>query len=290
MSNQKTRKNSLGSIEEYLKRKRESKEKEGEEESEADIFKRSKQKQSSPEGKVATNITDKKNEEGNMDIILSKLEAMEKDMKVIRSEVENTRKELTVNNEAIKKFGEELRKIKEDQIKKEVQWEKEKTELRKEVNNLKDKLEKQEKDRKRNNIVIKGLELGNTGRPEAEIEKFMQEKLQVKVNVRKTSTFGRRGERQVVVAEIASFEEKIVIMKNKAKLGKTKIFIDNDLTKEEQLIQANIRSVAKKERENGKRTQVGYRKLKINDTQFEWTEEDGGRLKLKNEEDPTPKN
>lgn len=52
-------------------------------------------------------------------------------------------------------------------------------------------------------------------------------------------------------------------MKRKAKLGESRIFIDDDLTREEREIQRKLRERAKLERGKGKRFKIGPQKISI---------------------------
>jgi hypothetical protein len=55
------------------------------------------------------------------------------------------------------------------------------------------------------------------------------------------------------------------VMKQKGKLREKKetkkIFIGNDLTKQERKMQKKLRTIAKEERREGKEVKVGYRKM-----------------------------
>lgn len=279
----KQRKNSLGSLEDYFKRKRGNKEKETSPEIEPEVFKRSKITQRSPtvKDKVNADATANTSKEENMEKLFTMIEEMGKEMREIKTEIQSARSE---TNETIKKYGEEIRSIKEELIKKEVEWKKEKMEICREVQDLKARIEKQEKDKKRNNIIIKGWEMKNTKMAETEVENFIHNSLQISVKVKNAFTIGKQEEKKITVAEITSFTEKLAIMKNKARLRGNNIYIEDDLTKQEQQIQTAIKKVAREEREKGKKTQIGYRKLKVDNVQYEWSNEDGGRLKMKEEQ------
>lgn len=280
---QKQRKKSVGTLEDFFKRKRGDKDKETSPEVDPEAFKRSRVTQRSPvaQDKVNTGLSVNTSEEENMEKLYKMIEEMGKEMKEIKTEIQSSRSEV---NDTIKKLGEDIRSIKEELIKKEVEWKKEKMEIYREVQDLKTRLEKQEKDNKRNNIIIKGLEIKNPKMAGTEVENFIQNSLQVSVKVRNAFTIGKQEEKKVTVAEISTFTEKLAIMKNKARLKGNNIYIEDDLTKEEQQIQTAIKKVAREEREKGKKTQIGYRKLKVNNVQYEWSNEEGGSLKMKEEQ------
>ena len=141
------------------------------------------------------------------------------------------------------------------------------------IANLEKEIGKIEKHRKRKNIVIKGLATGDEN-IKAKIEEFLKNEMQVIVNLERAYKISKEG---IVVAEFNKLEEKITVMKNKnlLKNKQTKIYIDDDYTKEEQRIQKAIRDQAKDEIKQGKRAKVGYRKLWINDVVHIWSEREG---------------
>jgi hypothetical protein len=62
-------------------------------------------------------------------------------------------------------------------------------------------------------------------------------------------------------------------MLNKSKLKERKderMYIDDDLAKEERKTQMKLREVAKEERDRGKKMKIGYRKMQINGELFIW--------------------
>jgi hypothetical protein len=62
-------------------------------------------------------------------------------------------------------------------------------------------------------------------------------------------------------------------MLSKSKLKEKKgerMYIDDDLTKEERETQKKLRELAREERDRGKRVKIGYRKIQINRDWFRW--------------------
>lgn len=87
-------------------------------------------------------------------------------------------------------------------------------------------------------------------------------------------------EPKIIVAKLKNFEHKIEILKNKSKLKGKNIYIDSDLTLDEQKTQAEIRKAAKEEKDKGNNTKVGYRKLEINGMKYVWNDEEGKLKKI----------
>ncbi|KAL7287491.1 hypothetical protein TKK_0018325 [Trichogramma kaykai] len=123
-----------------------------------------------------------------------------------------------------------------------------------------------EKDRheRRLNIVIKGL--GNIGEKIKEgIEKFLKEKLEIEAGL---EAAGRSG--QVVVRKCTSYEQKEMIMKNKARLAGMRIYIENDLSFEDRKIQEKIARWARGQREKGKEVKVGLGRVMVDGKWIRW--------------------
>lgn len=216
-------------------------------------------------------------------------EVFQKSKKTIRSPTANlirtSTKEVTEENmEEIKKLigefrdemrvgfrenQEEIRKLKEEMKKKEEIWEREKHQLRYKIQNLEDRLESEEKNKKRNNIVIRGVNCEGENIKER-TRGFLEKQLGVKVSIKEAYTVGKRKEKKAVVAKIEYWKEKQEVMKNKNKLRGTQIYIDNDLTMKERDIQSKIYDRANKEKAKGKRVKIGYQKLLIEGVQYVW--------------------
>ena len=75
-----------------------------------------------------------------------------------------------------------------------------------------------------------------------------------------------------ILVRINSMEDKIKIMKKRKNLIGTRIYIDDDLTKKERWIQKKIKERSDKERAEGKKTIIKYKKLIINGTEWRWNE------------------
>lgn len=104
-----------------------------------------------------------------------------------------------------------------------------KTQLVNRINNLEEKMEKTDRENRRNNIIIKGLER-KEGNTTDQVQKFLKNELEVDVGVVRTHLFGANNSRKIIWAEIETWEQKLQILKNKNKLVqmKLKIYINND--------------------------------------------------------------
>uniref|UniRef100_A0A6P7H9T7 Uncharacterized protein LOC114347967 n=1 Tax=Diabrotica virgifera virgifera TaxID=50390 RepID=A0A6P7H9T7_DIAVI len=130
------------------------------------------------------------------------------------------------------------------------------------------RIEQLEKDRRRNNIVLKGLTQDpNDGKPVKESVEHYHGPLQVKL--RGAVKIGD----QIFVAEMENLTDKLSVLKNKGKLKNLqgqKAYIESDLTRKEREIQAKIRKMAKEEKDKGNTTKIGYMKLEINGKEWKW--------------------
>lgn len=210
--------------------------------------------------------------------------------KVIRSpeyrQIENKKKESDTTNmeeikemikqlmEEVKRNGSEIRALKEEMKKKEEKWEKEKQKMNEKIENLEGKIEKFERDKKKNNIVIKGISITDEDTV-GMLKDFIKQKLNVEAKIKTAYRMGKNN-RFTYVAEMENWDKKQEVMKNKHQLKGTKVYIDNDLTVEERKIQTTLREIAKDNIGKGKKVKIGYQKLIINDEIYKWDNKEEG--------------
>lgn len=218
----------------------------------SEFFTRSKKTPRTPT-KVKTSEKDKKMEE-LMKQMMEEIKAIRQENKSYKEEIIELKKE---NREIKSELG-EIRKKLEDMGA--VEW----------------RLEKLERERKRNNITITGLELTTDSKQgiTKEIEEFLKEKVEVAAGVRSAY---QANNNKLIIAEIENFDKKMQILKNKHMLRdirERKIYINSDLTAMERKIQKLIRDRASEERNNGKQVKAGYQKLVIDGVSWRWDYKD----------------
>lgn len=221
-----------------------------------------------------TPIKEKYMEESKLDQMLKII----KDMKIGQNEIKNEIQQMRTEQN---KFNEEIKKLKEDNetLKKEnIEIKKDNKRIMLENNNTKADLENMkktvdwmEKEKIKNNVVLKGLVMktNNTDTLKEEVSKFIENRLQIDVEV---SAVNKIGERMCII-EMKNDKDKTKVMQNKMKLKdlKTeKIFIQNDLTKKEREQRRQIWTRAKEERDNGKTVQIGYNRIFIDGIEWRW--------------------
>jgi len=163
---------------------------------------------------------------------------------------------------------EKLMRDEETRRNKEV-WAKEKESIEKRLETLEWEKEKKDRERRRNNITIRGVDEWGENNLEQEVKEFIKESLKLEVEIGKAFKLSTRGGRYTVVAELENWEQKRDIMRKKREL-KERIFINDDLTKKEREIQDHLREKAKEERRKGNRAKIGYAKIWVNDKCYWW--------------------
>lgn len=185
--------------------------------------------------------------------------------------------------ELLRELREDMREMREDnksykQFIKTLQ--EENIEMRKEINDMKMKIErlekvegtieKNEKRKRKNNILMNGLKVQGTEQEIKEkVENFIKENLKINCETEKITKIGDK----TLLIKINSFEKKIEIMRNKSKLKKNKqarVYINNDLTQQERAVQNIINERAREERSNNKHVKVGYQNIVVNEEKFVW--------------------
>lgn len=185
----------------------------------------------------------------------------------MKREIEEVRKELEEVRKEKASLRAEVVELKELIKGKENTWNKEKDQLIGKVNEMEEKMEKMEKNERKKNIVITGL-IGEGMNQEVRLQSWIEKELGVIVGVEEMYEVNGK-----LIAKIKTWEEKRKIMLNKSKLRSkmgSKVFIDDDLTVKERVIQKKIRVIANAERNKGNEVKVGYKKLRINGKLWMW--------------------
>lgn len=125
-----------------------------------------------------------------------------------------------------------------------------------------------ERDRKRLNIVVSGLQFETQKEGFDELQRVIEEIAGKTVRVKGIRThYTARG--KIITAACESWEDKMLIMRAKKNLfnmkeqGKQQIYIDSDLPADDRRAQAIVRQTAKELRKQGKEVQVQFLRLKV---------------------------
>lgn len=219
----------------------------------------------------------------NMDELMNMIKEMREDSK----RNDNMMKEMMAE---LKRNTEEVRSLRVEMNKKEEEWKAERKELVERINILEKKIDNQDKEKRRNNTVISGIEVKGENL-EQYLERVIAEVILVDAKIKKAYKINNKNNIPMYMVEWVSWEDKRKVMQNKYKLkDKVKnVYIENDLTWEERKIQFDIRAIAKTERAKNKKVKVGYQKIFIEGKEYKWCTNEGGLVEV---DDPIrwPKN
>lgn len=210
-------------------------------------------------------------------------EAFLKSKKTIRSPIKNAKEEEAEEMDEIKQMLQQVMTSLDDIKTEQMTYREDMNALRKEnsllktaVTNLEKRVHMLERKDRKNNIIIKGVNTDEI-KGNDKTEDYIKESLGVDVSVRSVQQI----KNSMLLVQLESWEEKMEVMGNKKKLKGSKVYIENDLTKEERRIQAEIRKVAQEERKKGKKAVARYNKLLVNDQVWIW-DHDKQTIKPKN--------
>ena len=193
-------------------------------------------------------------------------------------------KQLMDDNKEMMKELKQIRKEQKENHEEMVELKQENEKLKLEVKQLNERIEYMEKINKKKNLIITGLEIDTNDDTmlRGAMENFIKDELKVEIKLRSAGKIGDR----VCVIETESVTDKINILKNKSilKNHKNRVYINEDLTKEERVIQKMISKIAAEERGKGNRTKIGYKKLYINGIMWMWNKDQGKLCKVKERE------
>lgn len=213
---------------------------------------------------IARSPPTEKNEDSSMEEILKAIKDLRQEM---RENFEENIKQTDLIKKELESTNRELKMMKEEMKVREEGWQEERQELLNRIQKLEVTTEKQEKEKRRNNIIIKnsGIEGPNI---QSKTEAFIEEKVKVQAKITEAYEITKG----IILAKIQNWQQKKTIMENKDKLKNTRVYIENDMTKQEREIQAQLRKIAKEEKSKGNETQVKYQKIVINRRTYRWEE------------------
>lgn len=212
-----------------------------------EIFQNSKRKHRSP-----TKTNDEKFEK-----ILKLMQEMKTEIKDEMKQIREDQKSYAMEMKKLKEENEDLRKENES--------------IKAELTEIKQNMESIDKEKRKNNIVLSGLKMDTNNQADLkkDMENFFQTNLQLGINVRNAIKIGENR----CLIQLNNGDDKQAVMNNKYKLKykrNEKIFLNNDMTKQERIVQRQIRKLAKDEKEKGKEVKIGYNKVTINGEVWRW--------------------
>lgn len=181
----------------------------------------------------------------------------------VKGDIRELKEQWRENRESMENIKEEINKIKQaDQ--------REKQGMIINMDGIERRLEKIEKKKTRNNLIVTGL--NTEGQKEDQLKETMRVMLERELGVKTEIGRAVRINNQKCLIEMKEWRDKLSILTEKNRLKGRKIFIDTDLTKKEREVQKKIRDRAREERGKGEWTKVGYKKLFISGKEYRWDE------------------
>lgn len=193
-------------------------------------------------------------------------------MKMIRRELK----------EEMKQIKSEFEKFKEEEREKMEKLKEENADLKKRVEEIEKRRDDQERRDRRLNVVMRGVEVEGGNMKDAAVgvlkklgglDKEIKIREVYKIGNRMNDRMNDRTNESVLLVKLNSLDDKKEIMIRRNKLTGTKIYVDDDLTKDERERQKEIRLWAKREKERGRRVKVGFGKAWMNGKEYVWSEE-----------------
>ena len=129
--------------------------------------------------------------------------------------------------------------------------------------------ETQERRRRKNNIAVRGIRKGgnSSGREFAQI-------IRAKIGIDPSIVRVRQIAGGPIIT-VESMRTKRIMMGRRDNLHDTGIWIEDDFTEREKEVQNWLKKEAEKLEREGNSTQVGYLKMKVNDSWWYWSDERG---------------
>jgi len=211
---------------------------------------------------------------------MEKIRADIRDVKGVIDSIEDMRREINQNNAEVKSIREEVNRRGEE-------WAREREEIKERLRKTEERVEKIERDKIRNNLLVSGIEIDadDDETVKKALEKMIEEELNVRVKAKKAYKIGP----SKCILEMNEWTDKVKILKEKGRLRGKHMFIDSELTLKEREIQKKIRDVAREERKKGIRVKVRYQRLEMDGKTLEWDNKEQ-RLKDSGRVSGNPKN
>lgn len=122
---------------------------------------------------------------------------------------------------------------------------------------------------RKNNIIIKGLQVESRTATQ-DVENMMKSNLELNIDIKEVVILETKREQKMIVVKMENMEDKKKVMKAKNKLKGKNIYIEDDMTKEERMVQYELRKSARNIRKTGKEVKIGFQKLIIDGERQYW--------------------
>ena len=164
-----------------------------------------------------------------------------------------------------------------------INWQDEKEELIAKQSVLEARLDRLERQDKKNNIVVTGMPRinGTAGEVKTALNELLSKQLRCEATVNEAFQINLRSGGNKVIAKLRSAEEKRQVMSAKKSLQKG-IFISDDLIAKDQFCQYKAREFAKANRKDGVDIKIGRGRVYVNGSPHVWDENQQTFISRKN--------
>lgn len=212
-------------------------------------------------------------------LIISMLHEFRAEM---REEIRNIKTGIEKEKQAREEMERERERREEER---EERWSREMSIIKGELEFCKTKIQQLENKERRKNIIVRGIEEKEYERRD-ETEGKVQEMCKklgltgMKMNSVRRVGEKREGRSRPILIEMNDISEKYRIQKERYKLKGTKVYLDEDLNREERLRAGKLWKISKEKRNEGMRTKIRGGKIWIEDTLYEMEEDEQGTAQL----------
>lgn len=203
-----------------------------------------------------------------------------------RAEMREEIRNIKTSIEREKQAREEMERERERREReREERWSKEVSIVTKELEFCKAKIQQLENKERKKNIIVRGIEEEHYERRDETEGKVLEMCKRLGLTGMKMNSVRRVGEKREgrsrpILIEMNDTSEKYRIQKERYKLKGTKIYLDDDLNREERIRAGKLWKISKEKRNEGLRTKIRGGKIWIEDTLYEMEEDEQGTPQL----------
>lgn len=189
--------------------------------------------------------------EAMRDMLMEDRENREREMKEVKSEIGGVA-------ENVRAINEEIQAMQNENI------------------IMKARLESMERDARKCNIVVSGIEFKTPREGYEELQKVVNEATDSAVRVTGIRTFETLDHKKLIVASCQNFEDKMLLLAKKRSLQYRRgdkvepVYVNNDLSKVDRETQRHLRAIARNKREQGCHVKIAGNRIKMDDVWYSW--------------------
>lgn len=162
-----------------------------------------------------------------------------------------------------------------------ITWQREKAEIITKQSELESRLDRMERQEKRYNIVISGLNLTGAATAKSAVDELFTKQLGLAVTANDAFQIKLKSGQTKFIARMRSWDDKMMVMKANRAI-RNDVFMNDDLITKDQFVQYKAREFAKSMRADGKQAKIGAGKVFVDGMAFIWDETQQQFLNRKN--------